>query len=134
MQPEYLEEDLERLSDAPERVLSCDSFLLPIERLFSKRALTVDVDDTVEKAIAKMREAEYGAVVVTRDGKVAGLLTERELICNVIGVLEQYEQRKVHTVMLSDPVTLTLIPDGDHRLSREQDLRLLETAVRSSMD
>ena len=36
--------------------------------------------------------------------------------------------------ILTDPVTLTLIPDGDHRLSREQDLRLLETAVRRAME
>jgi len=35
--------------------------------------------------------------------------------------------------LLSDPVTLTLIPDGDHRLSREQDLRLLEGAVRRAI-
>ncbi len=109
MQPEYLEDDLERLSDAPERALSRDSFMLPIEQLFSKRALTVDVDDRVELAIARMRESEYGAVVVTREGKVAGLLTERELLCNVIGVIDQYEQRKVHTVMRADPVTL--LPD-----------------------
>lgn len=33
------------------------------------------------------------------------------------------------THMLHDPVTLTLIPDGDHRLSREQDLALLKDAV-----
>lgn len=31
--------------------------------------------------------------------------------------------------LLSDPVTFTLVPDGDHRLSRDQDLRLLEAAV-----
>jgi len=36
--------------------------------------------------------------------------------------------------LLSDPVTLTLIPDGDHRLSREQDLRLLEAAVRRAVE
>ena len=29
----------------------------------------------------------------------------------------------------SDRVTLTLVPDGDHRLSREQDLRLLEKTI-----
>jgi len=106
MQPEYLEDELESLRDAEERALSRDSFLLPIENLFSKRALTVDVDDSVQHAIAKMRETEYGAVVVTREGKVAGLLTERELICNVVGVIEHYEQCKVHEVMLVDPVTL----------------------------
>jgi pimeloyl-ACP methyl ester carboxylesterase len=31
--------------------------------------------------------------------------------------------------ILSDPVSFTLIPDGDHRLSREEDLRVLEAAV-----
>lgn len=31
--------------------------------------------------------------------------------------------------LLVDPVTVTLIPDGDHRLSRPQDLALLEAAV-----
>jgi pimeloyl-ACP methyl ester carboxylesterase len=31
--------------------------------------------------------------------------------------------------LLTDPVTFTLVPDGDHRLSRDEDLRLLEAAV-----
>ena len=30
---------------------------------------------------------------------------------------------------LTDPVTVTLVPDGDHRLSRPQDLKLLEAAI-----
>jgi pimeloyl-ACP methyl ester carboxylesterase len=33
------------------------------------------------------------------------------------------------THLLHDPVTLTLIPDGDHRLSRPQDLALLDAAI-----
>lgn len=36
---------------------------------------------------------------------------------------------KLVTHILHDPVTLTLIPDGDHRLSREQDLVQLREAV-----
>jgi hypothetical protein len=31
-------------------------------------------------------------------------------------------------------VTLTLVPDGDHRLSREQDLDLLRAAVRRAVE
>lgn len=31
--------------------------------------------------------------------------------------------------LVNDPVTFTLVPDGDHRLSREQDLALLERAI-----
>ena len=37
--------------------------------------------------------------------------------------------RRLLTHILHDPVTFTLIPDGDHRLSREQDLELLRRTV-----
>jgi pimeloyl-ACP methyl ester carboxylesterase len=36
--------------------------------------------------------------------------------------------------ILSDPVTFTLVPDGDHRLSRDQDLRLLEATLDRAVD
>ena len=36
---------------------------------------------------------------------------------------------KLVTHILHDPVTLTLIPDGDHRLSRDEDLVRLRAAV-----
>lgn len=35
--------------------------------------------------------------------------------------------------IVTDPVSFTLIPDGDHRLSREEDLRLLEGAVERAL-
>ena len=31
--------------------------------------------------------------------------------------------------LVADPVTLTLVPDGDHRLSRPEDLALLDGAL-----
>jgi pimeloyl-ACP methyl ester carboxylesterase len=37
--------------------------------------------------------------------------------------------QKLLTHILHDPVTFTLIPDGDHRLSREEDLERLRAAV-----
>jgi len=36
---------------------------------------------------------------------------------------------RLTTHLLHDPVTLTLIPDGDHRLSRDEDLRRLTDAI-----
>lgn len=38
--------------------------------------------------------------------------------------------QKLVTHLISDPVTLTLVPDGDHRLSRPEDLELLQRAIR----
>jgi pimeloyl-ACP methyl ester carboxylesterase len=36
--------------------------------------------------------------------------------------------------LLNDPVTFTLVPDGDHRLSREQDLALLARSLEALLD
>lgn len=36
--------------------------------------------------------------------------------------------------LLTDPVTFTLVPDGDHRLSRDEDLRLLERTLDRAVD
>lgn len=36
--------------------------------------------------------------------------------------------------ILLDPVTVTLIPDGDHRLSRPEDLKLLEAAISRAVE
>jgi pimeloyl-ACP methyl ester carboxylesterase len=41
---------------------------------------------------------------------------------------------KLVSHLLSDPVTFTLIPDGDHRLSRDEDLRLLEAVVERAVE
>ncbi|VAW21581.1 2-hydroxymuconic semialdehyde hydrolase [hydrothermal vent metagenome] len=36
---------------------------------------------------------------------------------------------KLASCVLEDPLTLTLIPDGDHSLSRQQDIKALEVAI-----
>ena len=36
--------------------------------------------------------------------------------------------------LLTDPVTFTLVPDGEHRMSRPQDLALLEQAIERMLD
>ena len=41
---------------------------------------------------------------------------------------------KLASLMPSDDVTLSLVPDGDHRLSRPQDLEMLVTAVESMIE
>jgi dipeptidyl aminopeptidase/acylaminoacyl peptidase len=37
--------------------------------------------------------------------------------------------QKLMQHLLTDPVSLTLVPDGDHRLSRPEDLALLERVL-----
>ncbi len=39
------------------------------------------------------------------------------------------QAHKLMQHLVHDPATLTLVPDGDHRLSRAQDIALLERAI-----
>lgn len=48
-------------------------------------------------------------------------------------VPREHTMRLVQHLLL-DPVTVTLIPDGDHRLSRPQDLDLLTAAVKRALE
>ena len=93
--------------DGRERhLITSDNLMQPIERLLSKPALTVDVSQTVGDALALMRDRAYGSIVVTRDDKVAGIITERDLICRIIGVVPNFEAMNVAEAMTPNPITL----------------------------
>ena len=51
-----------------------------VRDLMSTPAVTCGADATLSKAAEEMREAEIGSMVVTDEGKVAGILTERDLL------------------------------------------------------
>jgi pimeloyl-ACP methyl ester carboxylesterase len=48
-------------------------------------------------------------------------------------VPREHTMRLVQHLLL-DPVTVTLVPDGDHRLSRPEDLELLKAAVQRALE
>jgi citrate synthase len=51
-----------------------------VRDLMSAPAVTCGTDATLSKAAETMRGAEIGSLVVTHEGKVAGILTERDLL------------------------------------------------------
>jgi citrate synthase len=51
-----------------------------VRDLMTSPAITCAADDTLADAAQIMQEAETGSVVVTDDGKVVGILTERDLL------------------------------------------------------
>lgn len=102
-----LEDELDRLSEAlPDPVLTLAAFKEPIRKLFSKKAISVDADQSVREAVAMMHDTGYGAITVTKGEKLVGILTERDLIVNVLGELDNPLDVAVSKVMTADPVTL----------------------------
>jgi CBS domain-containing protein len=65
---------------------------------------TVDPDATVLLAVTRMNERHIGSLVVTRDGLLLGIVTERDMLTRVLADKRDPEETRVHEVMTRDPV------------------------------
>lgn len=77
----------------------------PIRVLEPRAAITVTADTPIAETIRLMLDERIGAVLVVRDGKAAGIFTERDVLRRVVsGGLDR--SRPVSDVMTADPETL----------------------------
>ena len=74
----------------------------------SRPVVTVSPDATVEEAARSMRTKNVGAVVVVRDSRPAGILTDRDVAVGVVGRARNPTLVKVGEVMRKNP---TVIPE-----------------------
>jgi CBS domain-containing protein len=74
-----------------------------IGHIMTKNVVTVDSESTVDEAVKLMHEKNIGSIVVLREGKVEGILTETDLLRNIAsgdGI-----EKKVKDVMTSPIMT-----------------------------
>jgi CBS domain-containing protein len=86
---------------------------------------TVEAGATVADAARQMRDGDVGAVVVVENGKVAGIVTDRDIAVRVVAEGLDPDATKVSEAATMRPVTLTVDQSVDDaiRLIREQDVR-----------
>lgn len=110
MEGEHLDDELEIMSErARERAeLDPEVFEQPLSVLCRHPAASVDIGATVERAVALMRERRLGAVLVTDQGKLAGIVTERDLLMKVGLDGESWRRRPVTELMTPNPDALEL--------------------------
>ncbi len=80
---------------------------MSLERFCRKEIATVRVDDSVVRAAREMREKHVGAVVVVdRVGRPVGMLTDRDVVCRVVGEARDPVTVAVESVMTPELVTV----------------------------
>jgi CBS domain-containing protein len=88
---------------------------------------TVEVGDNLVEAARVLAEADIGAVIVVEDGRVSGILTDRDIVVRAIAHGRDAGSTTVGEVCSSDVATLT--PDQSVedavRSMRENDVRRL---------
>lgn len=76
---------------------------MKIREIMIRHVITVDSDYTVKLAANIMNRSGIGCVVVIEDGRVSGMLTERDILKRVVAVAKDPEKTFVREVM-STPV------------------------------
>ena len=69
--------------------------------------LSVDPESTVAAAIAVMREARHGCVLVHQNEHLIGIFTERDVITRVVRAKRAPNKVAISEVMTPDPITLS---------------------------
>jgi CBS domain-containing protein len=90
----------------PETPLVHSIMTEPVSVLAQDVRATVSPDATVADAVREMQEKRVGyALVCDGDGRLRGILTERDLLMKVAGLTRNLESLPVSEVMTRDPST-----------------------------
>jgi CBS domain-containing protein len=78
------------------------SGIMNVRDVMNKSLITVEKNDTIRLAIKKMVHGEFGAVVVTENGKPIGILTERDILKSIGN--EMMEPENKVEIIISTPL------------------------------
>jgi len=97
-----------------------------IRDLMTSDPIVLDADATVAEAARCMRDRDVGDVLVRKDGKLCGIVTDRDLVVRCLAAPDADPREHPLAELCSGPL-LTLPPDADV----EQAMQLMqEHAVR----
>lgn len=89
----------------------------PITTLHSPVPECVSVNASLAEVVEHMRQTNIGYVLVTDgDGKLAGIFTERDLLCKVAGQVTDLNAVPISKLMTPNPATLKATEPLKHAL------------------
>lgn len=79
---------------------------MTVEAIARESVVTVEVDDTVDSVVDVMRDRNVGSVVVVDGDRPVGMLTDRDIVVDVLGVDADPETTTAGDVMSGDLITV----------------------------
>jgi len=104
------EDELAMMMRGPLRraLLDDEALDVPLCTRCYRRAVAVDYGTSIAEAVEVMQRRSIGSVLITRARRLAGIVTERDVLRKVVGRLDDLERRSVDQIMTPDPETLRL--------------------------
>ncbi len=78
---------------------------MKVKDIMSKDIASVSSEDCVQKAAQVMKDHDVGSVPVCCDGKIAGIVTDRDIAVRTIAAGQDSKQQKVKDIMSPSPAT-----------------------------
>lgn len=94
---------------------------------FEHGAVCAELTETAVDVARRMREFRVGCVVVTKDGRAIGILTDRDLVLRVIAEGRSPAETRVSEIVTYDPTVLQQTDSIETalRMMRERGVRRL---------
>jgi CBS domain-containing protein len=78
-----------------------------IRELMTKDPATCETTDSVFDAARAMNDGDFGAVVVTENGNVRGILTDRDIVVRVVAEGKDPSSTQIREGFTTEPTTLS---------------------------
>lgn len=82
-----------------------------------KQVVRISPNESVSEACRLLKEQNVGCVIVENDGKLCGILTDRDIALKVTGEERDPRHTKVREVMTQDPIRISVDKDLRHLTS-----------------
>ena len=102
------EEDFESMLEAEPlpRQLTADALREPLEALQLGPVVTLDESATVREAVDLLKRHHTSAIAITRNGRLSGIFTERDLVTRVIDPTRSWTDLAIAAHMTRNPECL----------------------------
>ena len=95
----------ERETAGEELITEAISLTDPIKSL-SKGCLAIHENSSLREAVNQFQKENIGCAILTKDGKISGIFTERDILLNVLGKKLDLDKEIVKDFMTNDPQVL----------------------------
>ncbi len=80
----------------------CDAMI--VKEIMQKDVEKAGPETTVSEAAAKMTEKEIGYIIIVKESKLLGIITEDDIIRKVVGEGKHPQETKLHEIMVKDVI------------------------------
>ena len=98
---------------------------MKVRELMTTEPTTIRPDATLGEVATLMKQEDCGAIPVVEDGRLVGIVTDRDIVVRAIAAGKDPKTAKARDIMSADPITVS--PTDDVKVAEE---RMRESQVR----